>query len=176
MNRNEKETRKPNPHTKANRFSKMTWWYMRELYKTGYSRPITSDDIYQTIHHHESERISEKFTKLWDQELQSRNPSVIRMFYNAYGASVLSLGILFSISETVNRCFQPLFLGAFLNYFIEPMPKHEAYLYAAAIVMCSLIPVLTFNPFIHYIFEIGMKLRVGCSRLVYDKVRFTTRK
>jgi ATP-binding cassette, subfamily C (CFTR/MRP), member 4 len=171
MNRNEKETRKPNPHNDANRLSKMTWWYLRDLYKVGYSRPITQDDIYQTIQHHESQRIGERFTNLWNQELKTQNPSIIRLFYNAYGPSVLTLGILFSISETINRCFQPLFLGAFLNYFIdEPMPKEEAYMYAGAIVLCSLIPVLTFNPFIHFIFEVGMKLRVGCSRLIYDKV------
>lgn len=93
------------------------------------------------------------------------------MFYNAYGFAAISIGLAFSIVETLNRCAQPLFLGALLSNFVDPnATKKSAYLYASGIVLCSLIPVLTFHPFIYYIFEVGMKIRVGSSRLAYDKV------
>lgn len=93
------------------------------------------------------------------------------MFYNAYGLPVLIYGLAFSIVETLNRCAQPLFLGGLLSNFVDPdATKNMAYLYATGIVICSLIPVLTFHPFIYYIFEVGMMIRIGSSRLVYDKV------
>lgn len=97
------------------------------------------------------------------------------MFYNAYGLPVLIYGLAFSIVETVNRCAQPLFLGGLLSNFVDPdATKNMAYLYATGIIICSLIPVLTFHPFIYYIFEVGMMIRIGSSRLVYDKVKRTT--
>lgn len=94
------------------------------------------------------------------------------MFYNAYGLPVLIYGLAFSIVETLNRCAQPLFLGELLTNFANPeASKNMAYVYASGIIFCSLVPVLTFHPFIYYIFEVGMKLRIGSSRLVYDKVK-----
>jgi hypothetical protein len=96
------------------------------------------------------------------------------MFYRAYGFWALLIGLMFSITETLNRCAQPLFLGALLTYFVDPeTSKREAYFYASGIVICSLIPALTFHPFVYRIFEIGTNLRIGSSRLVYDKVNST---
>lgn len=171
---NEQSTKqKPiNPHNNASRFSKMTFWWCRDLYKIGLQRPITDEDVYQTIGHHESERIANRFSKLWAQELKSSSPSTLRMFYNAYGAPLLIFGLLFSVTETLARCIQPLILGELLTYFAdENASKSSAYLYASGIVICSLVPVLTFHPYIYFIFELAMKIRIGCSRLVYDKVR-----
>jgi ATP-binding cassette, subfamily C (CFTR/MRP), member 4 len=171
MNHKEPRQKVKNPQNEANRLSKMSFWWLRSLYKIGLTRTITEDDIYETLKDHESEKIATKFTRLWSDELKKKNPSVLRMFYRAYGFWALLIGLMFSITETLNRCAQPLFLGALLTYFVDPeTSKRDAYFYASGIVICSLIPVLTFHPFIYYIFEVGMKIRIGSSRLVYDKV------
>jgi hypothetical protein len=170
---NQKSTKqKPiNPHNNASRLSKMSYWWCRDLYKVGLKRPITDEDVYETIGHHESERISQRFTKLWEQELKSSNPSTLRMFFNAYGWKITIFGLLFSITESFVRCAQPLILGELLTYFAsEDRSKTSAYLYASGIVLCSLIPVLTFHPYIYFVFEVAMKIRIGSTRLVYDKV------
>lgn len=162
-----------NPHSRASRLSKMMFWWCRDIYRVGLKRPITDEDVYETLNHHESERIASRFSKLWDQEMKSKNPSTLRMFFNAYGWPVLIYGLLFSVCESFTRCAQPLLLGELLTYFSdENRTKSSAYMYAGGIVVCSLIPVMTFHPYIYYIFEIGMKIRIGCSRLVYDKVKF----
>jgi ATP-binding cassette, subfamily C (CFTR/MRP), member 4 len=172
MNHKEHQQRPSDPHKDASRISKMSFWYTRKLYQNGLSRPILPEDVYETSNSHESNRIAEKFSDLWKQELKTKNPSVLRMFYNAYGGPMLLIGFLFSIVETINRCAQPLFLGALLSYFADPSISREtAYLYASGIVLCSLIPVITFHPFIYYIMETGLKIRIGASRLVYDKVK-----
>lgn len=171
MNHKDQQMRPEHPQSKANRISKMSFWWLRGLFKTGLTKTITEGDVYQTLKEHEAEQIANKFTFLWEQELKKKNPSVLRMFYNAYGLPVLSIGLTFSIVETLNRCVQPLFLGALLSYFVDPeITKFDAYMYATGIVMGSLIPVLTFHPFMYYIMEHGMKIRIGSSRLVYDKV------
>lgn len=68
----------------------------------------------------------------------------------------------------------PLCLGGLVTYFAqqenELISKEYAYYYATGIVVFSIIPVLVFHPFIFYIFQMGIKIRVGCSSLIYKKV------
>ncbi|KAG5672509.1 hypothetical protein PVAND_002633 [Polypedilum vanderplanki] len=172
MNSQNSKQKPENPLQNASRLSRMTFWWLKDLYKIGMTRPITDDDVYQTIDHHECDRIANKFKTLWQKELDgSKRPSALRLIYNAYGPPVLIIGLLFSVCETLMRCAQPLLLGELLTYFAdESASKEWAYIYAAGIVICSIVPVITFHPFIYYIFEIGMKIRIGCSRLVYDKI------
>jgi ATP-binding cassette, subfamily C (CFTR/MRP), member 4 len=174
MDHKEQQKLAESPHKYANRLSKMSFWWVRDLYRKGLTKTITEQDIYQTNADQESAKIGDKFTKLWDDELQRQNPSVLRMFYRAYGFPLLSIGLIFSISETLNRCAQPLFLGALLSYFANPeASRNDAYLYGSGIVLCSLIPVITFHPFIYYAMETAMKVRIGSSRLTYDKVSYS---
>jgi len=174
MNRQQKLNRPKNPHSEASRLSKMTFWWLRDVFKVGISsKDITEEDIFATLDDHETEKIVSKFSGHWKEELERKDPSIVRMFFKMYGPSVLTIGLAFSVLETLNRCFQPLFLGALLTYFTgenEGSGKSDAYLYGSGIVVCSLIPVLTFHPFIFFMFETGMKLRIGCSGLIYEKV------
>jgi ATP-binding cassette, subfamily C (CFTR/MRP), member 4 len=171
MNHTEQQKLAESPQVYANRFSKMTFWWIRDLFRKGLTQTITEQDIYQTNADQESAKIGDKFTKLWDDELQRQNPSVLRMFYRAYGPSVLTIGFLFSICESIMRAAQPLFLGALLTYFADQKAsRNEAYLYGFGITLCSLIPVITYHPFVYYAIECAMKVRIGSSRLIYDKV------
>lgn len=66
----------------------------------------------------------------------------------------------------------PLFLGCLVGYFAADqttISESEAYCYALGIVVCMLVPVLTFHPFIFYIFQVGTKLRLALSGLIYRK-------
>jgi hypothetical protein len=171
MNHKEPRKKMKNPHNEANRLSKMSFWWLRSLYKVGLTRTITEDDIYEILKDHESEKIATKFARLWSDELKKENPSVLRMFYRAYAFLAIAFAVLFSAIETLTRCAQPLFLGALLTYFVDPeTSKRDAYFYASGIVMCSLISVIIFHPFSFFISETEMKIRIGSSRLVYDKV------
>lgn len=68
--------------------------------------------------------------------------------------------------------FQPLCLGGLVMYFAPgqtEITRNDAFHYAAGIVICSIVPVLTFHPFILYIFQIGMKIRLASCALIYKK-------
>lgn len=159
------------PHERANRFNKMCFWWMRDLYQRGRKRKITEEDIYETNKSQESGRIAEKITQLWNEELTKKDPSILRMFYKAYGVPLLTVGVVFSICESIVRCSQPLFLGGLLSYFADSEgSQSDAYFYGTGIVLTSFLPVIMFHPFIYYSMEIAMKMRIGSSRLIYDKV------
>lgn len=78
MNHKEQKTKLKNPHNDASRISKMGFWWIRDLYRTGLKRPITEDDIYEPLEDHESVKIADKFAELWQNELKRKNPSVLR--------------------------------------------------------------------------------------------------
>lgn len=133
---------------------------------------ITEEDIYDNLQEHDSGEIVDRFSILWSDELQKKKPSVLRMFYKAYGMSSLSASIVFSLIDTSIKGTQPLFLGALISYFVgdDEVTQNDAYLYALGIALYSLIPVLVFHPFILYMFEVGMKLRLGSCGLIYQKI------
>ncbi|KAH8272109.1 hypothetical protein KR026_008581 [Drosophila bipectinata] len=173
MNRTRRKVVRPkNPYTKANIFSQWSFWWMRDLFKRGLQGPLTDEELYQHRKTLDSERVTNKFAELWDDELKRSNPSVVRMILRAYGKIFVPLGLAFSICETICKSLMPLFLGGLVGYFATnqtEISEQAAYLYALGIVICMLVPVITFHPFIFYIFQVGTKLRLALSGLIYRK-------
>lgn len=67
---------------------------------------------------------------------------------------------------------QPLCLGGLVAYFVPnqtEISSNDAYVYASGIVFTTAFMVITFHPFILYIFKIACKLRLGCGGLIYRK-------
>lgn len=47
--------------------------------------------------------------------------------------------------------------------------EQEAYLYATAIVACTLVPVMISTPYVLHMQQIGMKIRLGSCAMLYQK-------
>ncbi|XP_030562712.1 probable multidrug resistance-associated protein lethal(2)03659 [Drosophila novamexicana] len=173
MNRTRRKIVRPkNPYTNANLFSQWSFWWMRDLFKRGLQGPLTDEELYQHRKTLDSERVTSKFSDLWEDEKKRSNPSVVRMIFRAYGSVFMPLGIAFSMVESCCKSVMPLFLGCLVGYFAADqttISESEAYCYALGIVVCMLVPVLTFHPFIFYIFQVGTKLRLALSGLIYRK-------
>ncbi|SPP81313.1 multidrug resistance-associated protein 4 [Drosophila guanche] len=173
MNRTRRKVVRPkNPYTKANCFSQWTFWWMRDLFKRGLQGPLTDEELYQHRKTLDSERVTNKFSELWADEKKRSNPSVVRMILRAYGMLFIPLGLAFSVAESCCKSLMPLFLGGLVGYFATnqtTVTKETAYMYALGIVICMLVPVITFHPFIFYIFQVGTKLRLALSGLIYRK-------
>ncbi|GAB0093527.1 probable multidrug resistance-associated protein lethal(2)03659 [Sergentomyia squamirostris] len=168
-----KAQRMRNPVEDASFLSKRTFWWLKQLYKMGMKRPIEDEDVYETLPEHRCENLSNKFTKWWEEELKNKSPSLVRMIARAYGRNILIFGLLCSLTESGLRIVQPLSLGGLVTYFSpeqEDISRGDAYLYAVGIILSSLIPVLMFHPFILYLDQMGMKMRLGSVALIYKKV------
>ncbi|XP_062563883.1 ATP-binding cassette sub-family C member 4-like [Armigeres subalbatus] len=161
-----------NPVQNASFLSRRTFWWLKDIFRAGHRKEITEDLLYETLPEHRSHQLSDRFDQLWADELQRPQPRLWRALLRGYGKALLLWGLLFSFLETANRVAQPLFLGGLVSYFSPnqtEISERDAYGYAAGVIVCALIPVVTFHPFILYIFQIGMKLRIGCSCLIYNK-------
>ncbi|ALC47144.1 CG11897 [Drosophila busckii] len=173
MNRTRRKVERPkNPYTDANIFSRWSFWWIRKLFRRGLQGPLADEELYQHRSTLDSERVTSQFGELWEDEKKRSNPSVLRMIWRAYGKTFMPLGLAFSLTESCCKCMMPLFLGRLVGYFAtdqNTIDVSTAYLYALAIVICMLVPVITFHPFIFYIFQVGTKLRLALSGLIYRK-------
>ncbi|XP_035901949.1 multidrug resistance-associated protein 4 [Anopheles stephensi] len=164
-----------NPIQNASFFSRRSFWWLREMFRYGQRKEITEEKLYATLPEHSSHRLAETFERLWSEEEQlgPDKASFARVYWRAFGKETLFWGLMFSAFETANRVAQPLLLGELVSYFTpnqDTISERDAYLYAIGVITCSLLSVISFHPFIFYIFQLGMKFRIGASCLIYNKV------
>ncbi|XP_055678762.1 ATP-binding cassette sub-family C member 4-like [Lutzomyia longipalpis] len=168
-----RNNRARNPVEDASFLSKRAFWWLKDLYKTGMKRPIEEEDVYETLPEHKCENISEKFSRLWGEESTVKSPNYLKILARAYGKQVMAYGLLCSFTESGLRIVQPLCMGGLVTYFSpeqEGISRNDAYLYAAGIILSSLIPVLMFHAYILYLDQVGMKMRLGSTALIYKKI------
>ncbi|KAJ6637207.1 putative multidrug resistance-associated protein lethal [Pseudolycoriella hygida] len=165
--------RPDNPVEEASFISKCSFWWLKDLFKLGLSRPIEEGDIYKTLKVHESKKLSENFAALWIEEQKKQKPSLFRVMRKMYAKKILGIGMFFTFVDSLSRVIQPQCLGGLVTYFTpsesELISRNDAYLYAAGIVLCSLISITVFHPFILYAFQLGMRIRLTCCSLIYKK-------
>lgn len=73
------------------------------MLRIGMKRTIKDDDIYAVTNSMRSDQNTEIFSKLWALELKRDNPSILRVMLKVHGFKVLTLGLLFSIGETLAK-------------------------------------------------------------------------
>lgn len=73
------------------------------MFSIGMNRTIEEDDIYAVTDGMRSDKNTDKFAKLWELELKKKNPSIFRVMLKVHGFEVLTLGLLFSVGETLAR-------------------------------------------------------------------------
>lgn len=76
---------------------------MKDLFRRGLKGPLEDEELYQHRKDLDSDRVTEKFCRLWEEECKTKNPNVVRMIVKAYGSLFIPLGILYSLCETVTK-------------------------------------------------------------------------
>lgn len=75
--------------------------------------------------------------------------------------------------ELFYRLVQPQFLGGLVVYFSpgvqERTAASDAYLNAAGIVLCTFLMVICYHGYVLYSLQMGMRIRLTCSGLIYKK-------
>ncbi|XP_030767940.1 multidrug resistance-associated protein 4-like isoform X2 [Sitophilus oryzae] len=126
-----------------------------------------------------------------------KKPSLSKVIIKTFRYDIIFYGVILFIMEVFVRMSQPIFIGLFIRYFNtenrlskEPqypptwfmrvfyyfskeqsrISKAEAYFFGCLIMLCSIIVVGTFHPYIMAALHVGMRVRVACCSLIYRKV------
>ncbi|KAJ8926773.1 hypothetical protein NQ314_020823 [Rhamnusium bicolor] len=80
-------------------------------------------------------------------------------------------GVILALSEAI-RIGQPIVLGQLISFYLpgqDEITQEQAYLYAAGVVLCSLVNILFSHPYMMGVLHLGMKMRIACCSLIYRK-------
>ncbi|XP_071557592.1 ATP-binding cassette subfamily C member 4-like isoform X2 [Temnothorax nylanderi] len=187
---------KPNPKETANIFSILFFWWMRELFMKGAKRDLEESDIYRPIKADESEKLTDHLEKYWNRELdklknleytvdkdgqkvplkKNARPRLYKAIFNAFWLPYFIIGIGILIQCSVVRVAIPIFQGWIINYFARnsigkyKTEMHEVLIYIVSIIICNIISVLMIHQMRLLSQQIGMRVRVSCSSLLYRKL------
>ncbi|XP_036142954.1 multidrug resistance-associated protein 4 isoform X2 [Monomorium pharaonis] len=183
MNKNTNDM-KENPRETANIFSILFFWWMRELFITGAKRDLQESDIYQPMKTDEAKKLTDHLEKYWNRELdklknleytvgkdgqkvplkRNARPRLYKAIFNAFWLPYFIIGIYQFIQ------------GWIIDYFArDPTGRNkielnDVLIYIAYLILCSIIMVVVLHQWMMLSLQIGMRIRVACSSLLYRKL------
>lgn len=168
-----------NPLEATGTLSKLTFWWLRKVFITGCKRDLDASDMFECLDAHKSDNVYSHFKKLWKEERTRQNANLLRVFWQAYGTSVTTICLLYSVVDTVCRCATPWFLAQLLTFFSKTptttITQSQAHLYGIGVIMCTLIPGLMLNWYNLWSSQLALKMRIGCCCLMFEKILHATR-
>ncbi|XP_037923052.1 probable multidrug resistance-associated protein lethal(2)03659 [Hermetia illucens] len=164
-----------NPRETANPLSNLFFCYTMPVFFKGRKKELVPSDLYKALKEHKSSTLGDKLCAAWENELKraeakGKSPSLLRATIRVFGLQIVLLGIILLILEFCIKVTQPLFLGSLVAFYSKPGGNiTEAYLYAAAVILCSALNVAFVHPFMLSQVHCGMKLRVSMISMIYRK-------
>ncbi|KAL2730827.1 ATP-binding cassette sub-family C member 4-like isoform X1 [Vespula squamosa] len=167
----------PNPRSTANLFSKLTFWWLKPLFLYGKDHDLEVKDLYNVSSSDISELLGKKLERNWVKELKAaeatdRKPKLYTALQRTFLSSFAYYGGWTLFLCIVLKVLQPYTLGLLIWHF-DPRATSsvtEAYMYATAVVvMIALTAIINHHIYLGQM-EIGMRMRVACSSLVYKKI------
>ncbi|KAK2856772.1 hypothetical protein Q5P01_005507 [Channa striata] len=169
---------KTNPAATASLLSKIFFWWLNPLFRTGYKRRLEEDDMYEVLQEDKSERLGEELQRYWDHEVQNatkemRTPRLTKVIIKCYWKPYAVLGF-FTLVEEVIKVVQPVVLGKMIQYFENYDPDNKTALYetlgyAAALSFCTIGLALLHHLYFYHVQRAGMKIRVAMCHMIYKK-------
>ncbi|CAK9794749.1 ATP-binding cassette sub-family C member 4 [Anthophora plagiata] len=167
----------PNPKLSANLLSKLIFWWLKPLFSYGRTHDLEVKDIYNVMPKDVSQHLGDKLERNWIRELKSaeeayRKPSFFNALRKTFAWSFAYYGGWQFFLAVVLRVLQPYALGLLIWHF-DPRAAstaNEAYIYASAVVLMSLCIAFINHHSNLGLMEVGMRMRVACSSLMYRKI------
>uniref|UniRef100_A0A7N6BJF9 Multidrug resistance-associated protein 4 n=1 Tax=Anabas testudineus TaxID=64144 RepID=A0A7N6BJF9_ANATE len=176
---------KTNPAATASLLSKIFFWWLNPLFRTGYKRRLEEDDMYEVLAEDKSERLGEDLQRYWDHEVQTATKdmrksrlikAIIKCYWKPY--AVLGFFTFIEVSLTLNviaiKVVGPVILGKMIQYFESYDPNnmtalYETLGYAAALSLCTIGLAVLHHLYFYHVQRAGMKIRVAMCHMIYNK-------
>ncbi|KAF9156049.1 hypothetical protein BG015_007466 [Linnemannia schmuckeri] len=181
-NKDEKEKKKLTAYEQANMCSRLCFYYMQDMFSTGFRRPLLDGDIADQMPQHL--RTQHSFTllsQMWEQHKQKRRakgktPNLMLLSLRAFGPKLLPVTLI-SLTQSVLEYSQVLLLGVLLDYITtstsaakEARPPSEyGIILAVALFLSTFLATLANGQFFQGSYVLGIELRTALTGLIYQK-------
>ncbi|XP_033343952.1 multidrug resistance-associated protein 4-like isoform X1 [Bombus vosnesenskii] len=167
----------PNPKLTANVFSKLIFWWLKPLFWYAKDHDLEIKDIYNVMPNDVSQHLGDKLERNWIKEVKSaeganRKPKFFNALRKTFMWSFAHYGGWQFFLAVVLRVIQPYVLGLLIWHF-DPRATstaNEAYIYASAVILIVLCGALITHHSMLGLMEVGMRVRIACSSLMYRKI------
>ncbi|KAK2579975.1 hypothetical protein KPH14_012235 [Odynerus spinipes] len=167
----------PHPRLTANIISKLIFWWIKPLFSYGKNHDLKVKDLYNTCPTDISESLGNRLEQNWIEELKAaemanRKPKLFTALTKTFISSFTYYGGWTLFLCIVLRVLQPYTLGLLIWHF-DPRATSsvlEAYMYATGVVILTILTIIISQHTSLGQLEIGMRMRVACSSLIYRKI------
>ncbi|KAK9869795.1 hypothetical protein WA026_003526 [Henosepilachna vigintioctopunctata] len=163
------DNKNPNPGGTASFLSNIFFVWTVPLFSKGNKRDLIVDDLYQPMNAHKAHNLG---TKLEQARLQSKGQSLVRALCKVFQLELFQY-ILFNFCFVfIPRLVQPIILMQILKYYIPgqtAISENEAYIYVATLIVFIFITSISGHNYVIRMQQLGIKLRVAISSLIYRK-------
>ncbi|CAH2056117.1 unnamed protein product, partial [Iphiclides podalirius] len=126
---------------------------------------------------HRAAPLGDTLSVRWNEELKKQESggkaSLMWAIMKEYGFILIVANLVFSVIESAVSLTIPMCLEGMINYFSvshSGITISDAYLYAFGVVGLQLFNAILLHPIFLWMQTLSMKLRVGCSSLLYRKL------
>ncbi|XP_012230272.1 ATP-binding cassette subfamily C member 4-like [Linepithema humile] len=186
---------KQNPKETANVFSQLFFGWTLGLFFKGAKSDLNESDIYRPLKIDYSEKVTDHLERCWNRELEklqkleytvgkdgqkvplkNARPRLYKALVRAFWVPHLVVGIIIFIQICIFRMMLPILQGCIINHFNvnsnikSKVGKNEAMLYIGGLIICTLVTVLMMHHVMLLSQQLGMRIRVACSSLLYRKL------
>ncbi|XP_034484923.1 probable multidrug resistance-associated protein lethal(2)03659 [Drosophila innubila] len=164
-----------NPRERSNPISELMLCFAFPVLLKGRKKTLEQPDLYRPLKEHKSETLGDRLCAAWDEEVAQRSgqqkpPRLGRVMMRVFGWHLFGTGLLLGVREFLTKFTQPICLYGIMIYFSgeDPDPL-KAQLYAAGLIACSLLTVMSGHPYLLGQMHLGMKMRIALCSLMYRK-------
>ena len=163
---------------KASFFSRLTFWWMNEVFKTGAKRPLEESDLLPLQKEHETEALTDTLWDKWTQELKRSeetrsDPQLWRCAFRAMPTREFFVIMVSDFLDCAPNLLEQLLLGIIVSTIgaLQENERSFLWLYASLMFFASIVRILAAHAFFYRSFVLGMQLQVALKGMVYKKVK-----
>ncbi|XP_015127764.1 multidrug resistance-associated protein 4 [Diachasma alloeum] len=166
----------PSPRRSTNVLGRLFFWWLKPLFVYGRRNDLEVKDLHNTLPPDLSEPLGNTLEANWNEEVAAacragRKPKFFTAIRKTFLWSYMYYGGLLFFSSILS-VLQPYVLGLLTSFFARDstITIQEAYTYASLVVIMSAIVALIDHHSNLGQLEMGMRLRIASSSLIYRKI------
>jgi len=173
-----KQTTKPykNPEASANLLSRLTYWWMNEIFKTGSERPLENHDLFPLLNEDKTEKLTEKLQKEFNAVKvdlpENKHLHLLKALLNMFPGYFYLFTICAGLTGALCNVLQPVFLSLLLSQLLQTSSINykSCYMYAGGICVSSLIRCIVLQQFAERNLVTAMRWRAATIGVIFKKV------
>jgi ABC transporter transmembrane region len=164
------------PRENANLISYLAFIWTIPLFLKGRKQTINDEDLFQPLHEQKAENLAKDICESWNAEVEKqrkkdRQPWLVDSLLEVFKWEIIGQGLFLLFIECGIKILPPLFLNEIIKYheYNGNVSRTIMYLSTFGITLCIFFNVITMHAFNLSNLNLGLKMRVAVSTLIYNK-------